>query len=124
MASTEDIGGFLQENKEIIRDYVDTRAELFKLQAVRMAARTVSMLAVVGIVAMLALFVVLFLGMSLSFWLSAVLNNQVAGFAITGGLFVLLLAIVILLRKPLFLNPLVKAIIRETLSEGEGNISE
>jgi len=124
MASTEDIGGFLQENKEMIRDYVDTRAELFKLQAVRMAARTVSMLAVVGIVAMLALFVVLFLGMSLSFWLSAVLNNQVAGFAITGGLFVLLLAIVILLRKPLFLNPLVKAIIRETLSEGEGNISE
>ena len=113
MASTEDIGGFLQENKEVIRDYVDTRAELFKLQAVRMTARTVSMLAVVGIVAMLALFVVLFLGMSLSFWLSAVLNNQVAGFAITGGLFVLLLVIVILLRKPLFLNPLVKAIIRK-----------
>jgi len=124
MASTEDIGGFLQENKDMIRDYVDTRAELFKLQAVRMTARTVSMLAVVGIVSMLALFVVLFLGMSLSFWLSGVLNNQVAGFAITGSLFVLLLALVILLRKPLFLNPLVKAIIRETLSEGEGNISE
>ena len=124
MASTEDIGGFLQENKDMIRDYVDTRAELFKLQTIRMTARTVSMLAVVGIVAMLSLFIVLFLGMSLSFWLSAVLHNQVAGFAITGGLFILLLILVILLRKPLFLNPLVKAIIRETLSEGEGNVSE
>lgn len=124
MASTEDIGSFLQENKDMIRDYVDTRAELFKLQAVRMTARTVSMLAVVGIVAMLSLFVVLFLGMSLSFWLGTLLQNQTAGFAITGGLFILLLILVILLRKSLFLNPLTKAIIRETLAEGSGETSE
>ncbi len=124
MASTEDIGSFLQENKDVIRDYVDTRTELFKLQAVRMTARTVSLLAVVGMVTMLALLVVFFLGMSLSYWLSDLLHSQTAGFGITGALFVVLLVLVVLFRKSLFLNSLTRAIIRETLAGDGGGDSE
>jgi hypothetical protein len=124
MNTHDDLGSFLQDNKSLLKEYVDTRAELFKLQAIRMTSKTVSILAVVGIVCMLVLFVVLFLGMSLSFWFSTLLGSNVAGFALTGGIFVLFLVLVILLRKPLFLNPLVRAIIRESMTDLEETPSE
>jgi len=124
MNTNEDFGSFLQDNKGLLKDYVDTRTELFKLQAIRMTSKTISILAVVGIVSMLVLFVVLFLGMSLSFWFSTILGSNVAGFALTGGIFILVLVLVILLMKPLFLNPLVRTIIRETLSDLQETPSE
>ena len=42
MASTEDIGSFLQENKDVIRDYVDTRTELLDRKSTRLNSSHVS----------------------------------------------------------------------------------
>jgi hypothetical protein len=124
MNTNDDFGNFIQDNKSLLRDYVDTRTELFKLQAIRMSSKTFSILVVVGIVSLLVMFVVFFLGISLSYWFSGLLGSNVQGFALTGGIFILLLLLVILLRKPLFQNPMIRMIIREALQEVEETPSE
>jgi len=124
MNPNDDFSTFVHQNRALLREYVDTRTELFKLQAIKLTSKTIGFLIVLGIVGTVAMFVSFFLGMSLSYWFSAILGSQIAGFAATGGIFLLLLILIILLRKQLFFNPLTRLIIRETLQDLEEPTTE
>lgn len=118
-------GNFISENFALLKEYVELRLELLKLQGVRMASRTLSILVTAFVVSMLALFILLFLGLTFSAWISGLTGSAIAGYAATAGLFLLVLVLVVLLRKPLLQNPLIRLFIQENLHDhGEEPFNE
>jgi putative effector of murein hydrolase LrgA (UPF0299 family) len=69
MAMSEHGSSFLRENFALLKEYVELRLELVKLQGVRMASRTLSILVTAFIVSMLILFILLFLGLTFAAWI-------------------------------------------------------
>jgi hypothetical protein len=115
----EHFGGFINENVSLLKEYVEVRLELIKLRTVRMASRTLSILFTGFIIIMLSLFILLFLGLTFSAWISALTGSAIAGYASTAGLYLLLLILVIAFRKPLLQNPLIRIFIAENLKDEE-----
>lgn len=115
----ERFGDYVSENIRLLKEYVEVRLELARLQAVRMASRTLSILLTAFIIVMLSLFILLFLGLTFSAWISALTGSAIAGYAATAGLYFLLLVVVILARKPLLQSPLIRMFIHENLHEPE-----
>lgn len=115
----EQFGAFINENVSLLKEYVEVRLELIKLRTVRMASRTLSILLTGFIIIMLSLFILLFLGLTFSAWISALTGSAIAGYAATAGLYLLLLLLVIVFRKPLLQNPLIRIFIAENLKDEE-----
>jgi hypothetical protein len=121
MDTEKDFSGFFQENKALLKEYLELRFQLIKLQGVRILSRTLSLFIVLITVGIFALFVVLFLGLSFAWWLSEKTGSNTLGFAGAAGLFTILLIIVITFRKPLFQSPLIRMFIHESTKDMEEN---
>ena len=115
----ESFGSFVNENIRLLKEYVEVRMELVKLQGVRMASRTLSMLVIAFIIIMMSLFILLFLGLTFSSWIAAITGSQIAGYASTAGLYLVILLLIIALRRPLLQNPMIRLFISENLKEEE-----
>jgi hypothetical protein len=114
MGSEKDFSGFYSENKALLKEYIDLRLKLVKLQGIKILSRSLSLAMVIGMVICMILFTMLFLGMSFAWWLTDLTNSATIGFAGAGGLFFILLLIFIVFKKPLFQNPLIRYFIQET----------
>ena len=114
----ESFSAFVKENASLLREYVDVRLEIFRLRMVRMASRTLSLVITAFIISMLGLFILLFLGLTFSAWISQLSGSPILGYAATAGLYLVLLILVILLRKPMLQNPLIRVFLSETV-EGQ-----
>jgi hypothetical protein len=115
----ESFGSFVNENVGLLKEYVEVRIELIKLRAVRMASHTLSILVTAFIIIMLSLFILLFLGLTFSAWITALTGSQVAGYVSTAGLYLILLLLVVALRRPLLQDPLIRIFINENLKDHE-----
>ncbi|MFZ9660632.1 MAG: hypothetical protein ACO29O_02040 [Chitinophagaceae bacterium] len=124
MRTEKDLNDFYKENKALLKEYIELRMELFRMHAVRMISKSISMMAVIFFTGILFLFVLLFMGVSFSLWLSDRSGSMVMGFMGGAGLFLILLILTILFRKPLFLNPLIRLFINETVSDVDENEQE
>jgi len=121
MNTEKDFTGFYQENKTLLKEYLDIRFNLLKLQSVKAISRILSLLMVIFLVGILVLFIMLFLGLSFAWWLSAKTGSNVTGFAGAAALFSLLLVTAIAFRKPLFQSPLIRMFINETTRDFDEN---
>ena len=117
MPETEDLSSFFRENKRLIQEYVEVRTELAKLQGIRILSRSFSMLMVGFIVILMSLFILFFLGLAFAWWIAAISGSQVIGFTSAAGVFLLLLVLAILFRRPLFQNPLIRLFIQESVDD-------
>ncbi|MEY3351375.1 MAG: hypothetical protein RIQ50_1486 [Bacteroidota bacterium] len=116
---SDNLNDFYKENKRLVSEYIETRLELLKLTSVRSLARTLSMLILVTLFTFMTLFFLLFLVIAFSWWMSDMLGSAALGFLCGGGLFLLILFLGIIFRKPLFLNPLIRLFIQTSTSEEE-----
>jgi hypothetical protein len=110
-----------REIQQRAKTLTDDIAELFDLYyklAVVTVTEKASNAASVSITTIIILFflmfTLLFAGLGLGWYLGEVLNNVLAGYAIVSGIFLILIAIVLLLRKPVIFpfirNSIVKKI--------------
>lgn len=113
----ESFGSFVNETASLLKEYVEVRIELIKLRAVRMASRTLSILVTAFIITMLSLFILLFLGLTFSAWITALTGSQVAGYVSTAGLYLILLLLVVAFRRPLLQDPMIRVFINENLND-------
>jgi hypothetical protein len=60
MNTEKDFSGFYQENKTLLKEYLETRFNILKLQGIRTISRTMSMVIIIFVVSILALFTMLF----------------------------------------------------------------
>jgi hypothetical protein len=124
MEERDDLAGFIRSTRRLLREYVDLRLGLLRLQAIRTLSRVFSLLMVTLVGFLMGLFVLLFLGFALSAWVAGLTDSPVAGHLTAAGFFLILLILGILLRKPLFQAPLIRMFIAASAEEPDDAASE
>ncbi len=119
MPSSDNLNDFYQDNKKIFSEYLETRLQIFKLTSIKILSKTVSLLLLISIVSFMFLFFLLFLVISFSWFMSDLLGSAGLGFLCGGGLFLIIIFISIIFRKPLFLNPFIRLFIHAAMQEEE-----
>jgi Putative Actinobacterial Holin-X, holin superfamily III len=82
-----------------IEDLADTFYKLTVVNVTQKATDIASGAIVMMAICVLGLFVLLFIGFGLAWWLGDIMENRTAGFFLGGGLFLLLLIIILAMRK-------------------------
>lgn len=113
MDQHENLGSFIKENAGLVREWIDLKIKVYRLQLIRFVARTAGYL-VWTIISLFFLFLLLiFIGLTTGFWLSSLTGSYIAGFGIvTGGLALLLLVLAIYRRK-IFINPIIRQLVKD-----------
>lgn len=91
--------GFFEETQSLVAEYVNNRIELIKLQAAEKSARLVALIFTGFTMALIFFFVLLFVSMMAAYYLAGITGSLFAGFGIVAGFYVLVFALVLLLRK-------------------------
>lgn len=116
----ENFGSFFKENVTLVREYFETRMKIYRLKAIRIIARSAGNFLWIIISLFLFFLFLIFLGVVIGLWLSDVTGSYIEGFAITTGIMLLFIILLTLLRKVLFINPIIKAFI----SRSEENMDD
>ena len=116
----ENIGSFFKENAKLLRDYFETRMKVYRLKAIRLIAKSAGNFLWTIILLFLLFLFIIFTGIVVGLWMSAITGSNIAGFSIATGFILLLIILSTAFRKILFINPLIKAFIRHS----EENIDE
>jgi|SRR5690606_16927044 len=117
------LNGVFQKSKE----YIDTRLKLFKLKLVERSSRLIASLIVDVVKLVFALFVVFFMSLALGFYLSELLGSSSLGFLATGGIFILLIALVSAFEvrlERLFMNLSIKRFLQKWNDETDDDDAE
>lgn len=114
MSQSENLGEFVRDNKKILWDYWETRLEIYRLQGVRSFAKATGWVLWFLIALFLYFMLSMFAALVLAFWLSDIFDSFVIGFGITTGVIALKMLIITLLRKQLFVDPIIRRILKTT----------
>lgn len=124
MIEKENLGSFLKENKELIKEYIDTRLEIFKLTMIRLFSKSAGYLIWVIISSFLFFLLMTFTGLVIGFWLTRVTGSYVEGFGYTTLIMLAAIILIALFRKALFINPIIRVMIRRsTENNHETNVN-
>ncbi len=114
MIEKENLGSFLKENKGLIKDYLDTRLEIFKLKMIRLFSKSAGYLIWVILSLFLFFLLMTFTGLVIGFWLTKVTGSYVEGFGYTSLIMLAVIILLALFRKALFINPVIRIMIRRS----------
>jgi hypothetical protein len=114
MGKTENVASFIRENKEALKEYAETRYEIYRLKGIRTVSKTAGFLGWIIISLFLLFLVVIFGGMTLAYWLSNVFGSIVMGFGVTTLFLLLVFVLLAVFRKQLFINPVISTIISQS----------
>ena len=117
MSEPENLGAFIKENKTLLKEYLETRLEIIRLQGIKAFSKATGYIIWILISLFLVFLVIIFLGLVLGFWLSELSGNLVIGFGLTTLILIFFLALLAIFRKSLFVNPVIKAMISKLQGE-------
>lgn len=115
------MGSFLKENKKLITGWVDTKMEIYRLRAVLVVSRMAGSILWIIISLVLVSLLIVFGGIVTGFWLSEITGSYTKGFGITAIILLVLILLLAALRKVLFINPIIRAIIKKTGGKDTGS---
>lgn len=124
MPDKENLGSFLKENKALLREYIESRLEIFKMKLVRMFSKSTGYLMWVIISLFLFFLLMTFIGLLIGFWLTDITGSYVKGFGYTSLIMFGLIMLLALFRKALFVNPIIRIMIRRTTENNDEPINE
>ncbi len=110
----------ISELRELITEYFDARLKLIKLETFEKIAKVTAVLFSSLVVALLGFFLLFFLSMSAGFYLGKIFDSLALGFLSVTGLYLILFALVLFMKKDLLENFLIERIIGE-LTKKEDN---
>ena len=111
MGKPDNIASFIRENKDVLKEYLETRYEIYRLKGVRTVSKTAGYLAWIIISLFLLFLVIIFGGMTLAYWLAGLFGSMVLGFGLTVIVILVVFALLAIFRKQLFINPVIRSII-------------
>jgi hypothetical protein len=117
MVEPENLGSFFKENKSVLKEYIETRLEIFKLQAIKVSSKSAGYLVWIIVSLFLLFLIAIFSGMTLGYWLSSLTGSFIEGFGLTALFMLLLFVVFAIFRKKIFVNPVVKTIIQSSMEE-------
>lgn len=98
----ENQSDYFDESYELVKKYTEERLLLLKIQAAKKAAKLTSKVIFIFIVAILLFFVIMFLGLMLSYYFAEKLHSNFYGFSIVAGLYFTLLLLFVIIYKAYF----------------------
>lgn len=119
MSEQENLGSFFKENAKLAKDYFETRMEIYRLMGIRIFAKSAGYFIWIIISLFLFFLFTVFAGVVLSLWLSNLTGSYIAGFGITTGVIVIIILLLTVLRKTLFVNPIIKTFINHAEENDE-----
>ncbi|MFM2145858.1 MAG: hypothetical protein RL732_694 [Bacteroidota bacterium] len=114
MGHPDNFGDFFQESKRLIRDYLETQVEIYRLKGVKAVSKVAGFLLWIILLLFLVMLSATFAGIVLGLWLSSVFQSYIIGFGVTTLLILLLILLISAFRRTLFVNPIIKAILKKT----------
>ncbi|MBS1597205.1 MAG: phage holin family protein [Bacteroidetes bacterium] len=114
MGQSENLSSFFKDSKPLFKEYIETRLELFRLQAIRVVSQSAGYLVWILISLFLLFLIMIFSGIVLGCWLSNLLNSYVLGFGLTTLILIVIFILLAVFRKKLFVHPVIQAIISKT----------
>jgi hypothetical protein len=117
MPDPDNLGSFFAENKSLLKEYLETRMEIYRLQSLRLFARSAGYFAWILLSIFLVFLFLLFGGMMLAFWFSDLFHSHLKGFGLVTLLIVLIFILLALFRKALFVNPVIHGVIQKSKEE-------
>src|ERR1700744_1828089 len=121
MGQPDNLGSFFAENKTLLKEYLETRLEIYRLQSLRLFARSAGLFAWVLLSLFLAFLFLLFGGMMVAYYFSGVFHSYVKGFGLVTLLIMVIFVLLALFRKALFVDPVIQSVIQKSKEEGEDN---
>ena len=121
MANTDNFNSFLSENKKLAKEYLDLKIEIGRLRLISMFSKTAGY--IIWVIVMLFLFSLActFLGLVAGFWFSDLTGSYVKGFGLATIGILLMIFLIIVLRRTLFVNPIIRTIIKKANEENKTN---
>ena len=113
----DNLGSFISENKAVLKEYLETRMEIYRLQSLRIFSKSAGYFAWIMVSLFLVFLIVIFGGLMLAYWFSSMLGSYVKGFGLMTLLLVVLFVMLALLRRSLFVDPVVQSIIQKSREE-------
>jgi predicted membrane protein len=120
MSQPETLGSFFADSKTLLKEYLETRLDIYRLQSLRMFAKSAGLFVWLLLSLFLAFLFLLFGGMMVAFWFSGIFHSQVKGFGLVAGLILLIFVLLAIFRRALFVEPVIQLIIQKTQEEGKG----
>lgn len=114
MSVDKSFKGILEEARDMLREYADTRLEIYRLKAIRIISAIIGNFAWFMVLLGFFLLMVVLASMVLGFWLSQLTGSYVTGFALTMAFIGFLIFLLILFRKKIFIDPFVRRAIAIT----------
>ena len=108
MENTPEPAESFQQLYADLKKYVELQAEYLKVEFVEKLTILVSTFLIIIIITVLAIAALFYLFFSLAYALEPLLGSLAISFAIISGIYVLLILFLVILRKRLVINPLVK----------------
>lgn len=113
----DNLGGFFAENKKLLKEYLETRVEIYRLQSLRLFAKSAGYFAWILLSLFLAFLFLLFGGMMVAFWFSNRLHSYVKGFGMVALIILVVFILIALFRRILFIEPVIQSIIQGSKEE-------
>ena len=117
MSQPDNLGAFISENKALVKEYLETRMEIYRLQSLRVFSKSAGYFAWIIVSLFLAFLIVLFTGIVVGFWFSTLFHSYIEGFGLVTLLLLGLFLLVAIFRKSLFVNPVIQSIIKRSRDE-------
>lgn len=119
MSQPDNLGSFISENKALLKEYLETRMEIYRLQSLRVFSKSAGYFAWIIVSLFLAFLILLFSGLLLGFWFSSLFHSYVKGFGLVVLLLLLVFVLLAVFRKALFVDPVIQSIIQKSREESE-----
>jgi hypothetical protein len=119
MSQPDNLGTFFAENKTLVKEYLETRMKIYRLQSIRLFSRSAGYFAWIIISVFLAFLFLLFGGLVLGFWFSGLFGSFVKGFGLVTLLILAVFVLLAVFRKALFVNPVIQSVIQSSKDEDE-----
>lgn len=119
MGQPDNLGSFFSENKTLLKEYLETRMEIYRLQSLRIFSKSAGYFAWIIISLFLVLLLLFFGGMAVGFWFSSLLHSYVKGFGLVTLLILIVTILLAVFRRSLFVDPVTHSIIQRSREEEE-----
>lgn len=108
---------FMEETRTLVKDWVETTVNIQKLKLVKIGSKIAGNLVWMIILLFLFSLFIIFLGVTTGYWLSELTGSYVKGFGIVTGIILLKIILLFLFRKKLFIEPVMRKMIRAVIDE-------
>jgi hypothetical protein len=119
MDQPDNLGSFFEANKTLLKDYLETRLKIYRLQTLRIFSKSAGYFAWI-IVSLCLAFLIILLGCAvLGFWVSGIVHSYTKGFGLVMLLIILVFVLLAIFRNSLFVNPAIQSIIQRSREEAD-----